>query len=158
MTRFFNSVIYILYFFFVFLYLWSKTHGLILKSLIVLFNRLLFCMVPFFGGDAAFRTTLKSLWLKRLLLMACRSAVVLLDAAALGRGQPGLDPGWELHSGMLSVSSHPRASGSPGHFLLMADDKGTSSKENHSSIFSASACIKFINSPLTKASHGFAQS
>lgn len=65
-------------------------------------------------------------------------------------GSAGL--GSRLHL-VLNVSSHSSTSVSTEYFFLMAGDKGTSSKNSYSSIFSASACIKFINIPLTKASH-----
>ena len=65
-------------------------------------------------------------------------------------GSAGL--GSRLHL-VLNVSSHSRTSVSTEYFFLMAGDKGTSSKNSYSSIFSASACIKFINIPLTEASH-----
>lgn len=37
--------------------------------------------------------------------------------------------------------------------FLMASDKATSRKRNYSNVFSASACITFINIPLPEANH-----
>lgn len=80
---------------------------------------------------------------------ACRSAAALLGSDGVSWAWIQSVPCAQVYSLLLLIPGLVAQLG----LFLMASDKATSSKRNYSSVFSASAGIKFLNIPLPEANH-----